>query len=49
MTKKNKILLISSNQHFIDIFLLDFFRQISKKNEIILFQNLKVKILEKTR
>ena len=34
MTKKNKILLISSNQHFIDIFLLDFFRQISKKNEI---------------
>ena len=34
MTKKNKILLISSNQHFIDIFLLDFFRRISKKNEI---------------
>ena len=39
MISKKKILLISSNQHFIDIFLLDFFKGISKKNEINFISN----------
>ena len=38
MTKKNKILLISSNQHFIDIFLLDFLDKFQKKMKSIYFK-----------
>jgi len=37
--KKNKILIISSSQHFVDVFLLDFLNTISKNNEIHLITN----------
>lgn len=37
--KKNRILVIASSQHFVDIFLLDFLHKISKKNKIYIITN----------